>query len=864
VEELRTACRDRRRQTRSSGAVALEELHARVRALPLETSVKVARAFSLFFVLINTAEQVHRVRRRNSYKRSGALPQPASPRWALEELARRGAGPERVRSLLRELSVRPVLTAHPTEARRRTLLMQEARIAEALLRRDAAPDSELTRLEEALEAEIEILWLTDEVRRYRPSVMDEIGTVTWYLESRLVEARARVTHSVSRAYERVFGEELGFCPSFTFGSWVGGDRDGNPLVTPELTRTAARRAACALLLHYRRRIDDLIERLPLSDNVAEAPLALSESLERDRAALPEVPRSLGTRFAHEPVRLKLLFVRARLDAFRAELEARESRDGAESVARARSRSRAAYGDARELAADLELVRDALVLAGAEHAAQSLLEPVIEEIGALGFSGYRLDVREDGEVHTRALAGIANQLAEPELDAERLRRELLGKRPLVSNHVVLDEATRRTVDVFFTLREIQDELGEAAASTYIVSMTRGADDLLRVLLLAREAGLVDLSSDPARSRLDVVPLFETQADLEHAPRILQELIDDPAYERQLRARRMRQEIMLGYSDSAKDAGVVAAAWSLQRTQQALARVAEGAGIKLTLFHGRGGTVGRGGGSPVFRALGALPPGSLSGGIKITEQGEIISQKFGIDSIAERSLEVMLTGTLMAMASPAREPEPAHLELMDELAALSAREFRRLVHDHDALFENFLRVTPVRELEHVHFGSRPAYRDGRGGTLDGIRAIPWNFGWMQVRLLIPAWLGAGKALSTIAARPGGLARLREMAKTWAFFADLLDKIAMVCAKTDLDVARLYFARLGGSLELFSELSAEYELTKQSLLAIQQTRELLEGHRFLRAALALRNPYVDALLALGLGTTLNGIAYGMRNTG
>jgi phosphoenolpyruvate carboxylase len=442
-----------------------------------------------------------------------------------------------------------------------------------------------------------------------------------------------------------------------------------------------------------------------------------------------------------------------------------------------------------------------------------------------------------------------------------------------------------------MREVQDEFGERAAQTYIVSMTKTSTDLLRVLILAREAGLVDLAREEPFSRLDVVPLFETQADLFNGPSIMKSLFADPVYQRQLKARNMHQEVMLGYSDSAKDVGVVAAAWELYRAQEALAEVSRDAGVTLTLFHGRGGTVGRGGGSPVYRAFTALPPGTVSGRVKITEQGEIISQKFGILSIAERSLEVMLTGTLMAKFSDFRtELEPGaegrYREVMARLSESSQAAFRKVVHDDTALFQMFLTATPVRELGHVHFGSRPAYRERGAGTIKGLRAIPWNFGWTQMRLMASAWLGAGTALDQIIAEPGGLELLKQMAKNWPFFSDLLDKIEMVCAKADIDVARLYARELGADPVVMGGLEAEFKRTVQSLHVIRE-RDMLLDHRFLQGALTLRNPYVDALnllqvsllkkkrklaeddpqlklLDAALGTTLNGIAQGMRNTG
>ncbi len=375
------------------------------------------------------------------------------------------------------------------------------------------------------------------------------------------------------------------------------------------------------------------------------------------------------------------------------------------------------------------------------------------------------MREDADAHTRALAAIAGTGGLPTFDSATLRRELLGRRPLISSHAPLEDNAKKVLSVFHTVRQVQEEFGTAAANTYIVSMAKGADDLLRILLLGREAGLVDLAANPPVSAIDAVPLFETREDLANGPAVMRSLFADEVYARQLKARGMQQEVMLGYSDSAKDVGVLAASWELYRAQEMLAEVARDAGVTLTLFHGRGGTVGRGGGSPVYRALTALPPHTVTGRIKITEQGEIISQKFGITSIAERSLEVMLSGTLMAAFSDWQkgvdDKKPARFkETMDRLAAVSQKAFRRIVHEDPRLFDLFLKATPVRELTHVHFGSRPAYRERGVGTIQGIRAIPWNFGWTQMRLLLSAWLGVGRAFDDIMGEAGGL----ELCARW----------------------------------------------------------------------------------------------------
>jgi len=451
-----------------------------------------------------------------------------------------------------------------------------------------------------------------------------------------------------------------------------------------------------------------------------------------------------------------------------------------------------------------------------------------------------------------------------------------------------------------MRTIQDEMGERAASTYIVSMTTEPADLLRVLELARQENLVHLGGQPPASRLqppdfsrlDVVPLFETLDDLERAPAVMRALFADPLYRRQLAARGGLQEVMVGYSDSGKDAGILASSWALYCAQESLAQVCREAGIALRLFHGRGGSVGRGGGSPVARALAALPPGTVNGRIKITEQGEIVSQQFGLIPVAERTLEVTLTGALLQEFTRDQGSDSDMREyraVMSDLAERSLAIYRELVQEHEALFAMFRQVTPIDELADARFGSRPAYRPGAGEGIGGIRAIPWTFGWTQIRLMLTGWLGAGAALAHHVATPQGLDILCRMATRWPFFDDLLGKIEMVCAKTDVEIARTYVRALGGDMQLLARLEGEFESTVDAVLRIRDSANLLRGNPVLQSAIALRNPYVDPLsliqialmrrkqelgahadpntlgpLNAVLATTVSGIAQGLRNTG
>ncbi len=887
VERLRVASRARRRG--EPNAPSLDDLLREVNELTVEECAVAGRAFTLFFLLINTAEQTHRVRRRKSYLGRGVVaPQPASARWTMQQLRKMGSSAENVEQAMMRLDVRPVLTAHPTESTRSTLLGLQARVADKLLARETAPLDEVRLIEQELEGEVELLWLTAEVRQDRPSVLDEVSTALWYLETRLLQAGSHVHATLALAFEEEFArsaDAFRLAVPLRWGSWVGGDRDGNPYVTPEITLATARRASYVILGRYLEALDELVRRLSLSAAIAPPTDALTQSIEKDRVVLPEVWRKNRLRNADEPLRLKLSFMSARIAATRSVVASRDAGKASEEPA--------AYLLVDAFEADLMLVRNYLSGAGAVQACRAVLDPLLASVRAHGFHGFMIDVRDHADVHAAAVEDLMAAAGLPEADGDRMRSILLGGPPLRRVELPVSNETRRVLDTFRAIHTVQLEAGEPAACTYIVSMTRSPEDLLRVLLLAREAGLVDLAALKPRSCIDVVPLFETLDDLEHAPFVMGALLDDPVYVRQLDARGRRQEVMIGYSDSSKDAGIFASSWALYRAQESLSDLFRNAGVELRLFHGRGGSVGRGGGSPVYRALAALPPGTTNGRIKITEQGEIISQQFGLLPVAERSLEVTASGVLLQEFSDWRKGvDPGEVEefrqVMDRLSERSRTVYQQLVHQNGALFELFRVATPVDELANARFGSRPAYRPGAKEGIDGIRAIPWGFGWTQIRLMLTGWLGVGESLGEEAAGPDGLARLQRMAKSWPFFDDLLGKIDMVCAKTDTEIARAYVSHLGGDQELFASLVAEFESAVAALLRIRGSSQLLEDNPVLQEAIALRNPYVDPLSLLqisllrrkrtgsgaeerskeqiddALATTLSGIAQGLRNTG
>jgi phosphoenolpyruvate carboxylase len=780
-----------------------------------------------------------------------------------------------------------VLTAHPTESTRSTLLGLQARVADGLLARESAPADEVRLIEQALEGEVELLWLTSEVRHDRPSVLDEVSSALWYLETRLLDAGAHMHSALATAFEEEFSRSADFfrlAVPLRFGTWVGGDRDGNPYVTPEITVATARRASHVILGRYGAALDDLTRRLSLSAAIAPPTSALLKALDHDRKLLPLIWEKNRKRNADEPLRLKLSFMSARIEATRRLVASRDA--GQE------KKEPAVYPDVQAFENDLLLVREYLLAAGAEQACRTTLDPLYAALRAHGFHGFMMDVRDHSAVHAAAVTELLSGSG-GDADADRLRSALVHSPAPTPKNAKLSDETRQVIDTFGAIRTIQDEAGEPAACTYIVSMTKSPDDLLRVLLLAREVELIDLARKKPVSRLDVVPLFETIDDLEQASVVMRALLDDPVYSRQLEARGRRQEVMIGYSDSGKDAGMIASSWALYRAQESLAELFREAGVELRLFHGRGGSVGRGGGSPVYRALAALPPGTTTGRIKITEQGEIISQQFGLRPVAERTLEVTAAGVLLHEFSDWRRKVSSKevidfSDVMDRLSARSREVYHKLVYDDDALFELFRLATPIDELANARFGSRPAYRPGAKAGIEGIRAIPWGFGWTQIRLMLTGWLGIGTALGEAVSTRDGLRRLQRMADCWPFFDDLLGKAEMVCAKTDVEIARNYVENLGGDVRLLDKLVSEYETAVEALLLVRGHRQLLDDAPVLQSAIALRNPYVDPLSLLqisllkrkreaarhkresreeiddALATTLSGIAQGLRNTG
>lgn len=853
VEAVRSLAREARR----GDAGDLAEVERVLAALPVEHALDVARAFAHFLTLANIAEQHHRVRRRRDYQRApDSPPQRASFRETLERIGQAGIAPERAWDTVTSLGVELVLTAHPTEVVRRTLRQQHRRVADLLAagdRPDLTP-AERERVVDGLRREIATGWRTDEVRHARPTPLDEVRWGLVAFEQTLWDAVPHTLRAFDRALRHMTGRALpAHVAPIRFGSWMGGDRDGNPRVTADVTRQACIIARWMAADLYLREIEALRAELSLRDANAELRERTDNAAEPYRALLRDMADRL----------------RATRDAMDRALEGADPGGG----------SVAPYDDATDLAEPLDLCARSLEETGVGIVAEGRLLDLRRRVAAFGLTLVRLDLRQEAPRHTEAMAAMVRAMGGGSYETWDEERRLVFLRQHLGN------GGHDLAAVFQKRQEYSDEVGEVletfdaaaavprdALGAYVISMATTPSDVLVVDLLQAVAGV----SPPLR----VVPLFETVNDLRGAGSAVARLLSVAEYRQRLVG---AQEIMLGYSDSAKDGGRLSASWELYRAQEAIVTAAREAHVPLTLFHGRGGTVGRGGG-PTHLALQSQPPGSIDGTLRVTEQGEMIDAKFGLPGIAERTLELYLTATLEATLLPQPAPQPAWRTRMETLADVSRRAYRETVYERPDFLAYFRAATPERELAHLNVGSRPARRAGGGGVA-ALRAIPWVFAWTQTRLMLPAWLGVDAALRR-AADDGGLDELRAMYRSWPFFRSTLDLIEMVLAKASPAIAARYDAHLvpaaqqGVGAELRDRLGEATAL----ILDVTGHRELLEDHLVLRRSIDVRNPYVDPInlvqieilrrlrahenedvtLRDALSVTVNGIAAGMRNSG
>ena len=867
VEDVRA----RSKAARGGDAAAGLALEARLAALPPKRAHEVAKAFAHFLDLANVAEQHHRIRRRRAWLAAGAAPQRASPEESFGRLLAAGVAPDTLWATVDALSIELVLTAHPTQSQRRTLGKKYAEVARLLDERDRV--TMVTHEREAWDAALARLvraaWETPDVRRARPTPEDEARTGLVAIEQVLWDAVPALLRRVDAARRALGGPALpDDAAPVRFGSWMGGDRDGNPNVTPETTRRVTLLGRWMAADLYHREVD-----------------ALRDDLSIGRAS-EELCAAVGPQCAWEPYRALLKPLRDRLAATRAWAAAALDAplppppDAILSLA--------------ELRAPLLLCRRSLHATGDDALADGRLRDLLWRVAAFGLTLVRLDLRQESSRHTEALDHVTRAVglgAYAEWDEPArvafLAGELDGTRPLVPPDLWDDPTVpERVRDVLGTFA-VAARTPDGSLGAYVISMAHAPSDVLAVALLQREArARFHPHGAPDGPPMRVVPLFETLADLERAGEVVAALLAIPWFRARVAAAGGRHEVMIGYSDSAKDAGQLAATWALYRAQEAVVAASRAAGLRVTLFHGRGGTVGRGGG-PTHAAIRAQPPGSVDGALRVTEQGEAIQARFGLPGIAVRTLEVYTTAVLEATLLPPAPPRPEWRATMDRLAATARDAYRAVVYEDPAFVPYFRASTPVDELARLNIGSRPARRGSPSGGVETLRAIPWQFAWTQVRLLLPAWLGTVEALDAEIAA-GGAAGLRGMDAEWPFFATTLDLLEMVLAKALPDVQARYEALLVPPPipPLGADLRRRFVATRTTLLALRGRTTLLEDAPVLRRSIAVRNPYVDPLNVLqavllkrarehvdgpdartldeALLTTLTGVAAGMRNTG
>jgi len=843
-----------------SSSAEMQEARGIVEVLSVEEAYRVTKAFAIYFELANLAETNHRKRRRRAGKLNpGHPPLPGSFRGTLLRMRDSGMSADEALAALRQLKVEPVFTAHPTEVARRTVLMKRRRIARQLelLDRLPLPASEAQAMEDAITAQITALWQTDEVRVQKPQVTDEIRMGLDHYQMSIFESLPRLYMEIRESFRDVYG--LDMCADqvpqvLYFGSWIGGDRDGNPFVTVDSTREALERARNTILGHYISEIEQAIEQLSSSCRQVAVSQAFQAKLDEYAARLGDEPARIGRLSSTELYRRFLSLVIVRL---------RNTREGADS----------AYSSAAELEADLGLVYRSLSENHGENLARLFLDPLLRKIRTFGFHLATLDVRQHAAVHREAASSLVLQASANDSNTQLP--------PPAS------ENAKAVIETFQAIAEWKSDYPALSIRHYVISGVESEQDIFDVTRLAEHSG-VRLSGAGDDPGLMPVPLFESIRSLRAAAGVMEKVWSNPNYRRLLDSWSGWQEVMLGYSDSNKDGGMLTSIWELYKAHRALHQVAQQQGVKLRLFHGRGGTVGRGGG-PTHTAILAQPVGDFSGQIRITEQGEVLNWKYSDPVLAEWNLEIMIAACLEALTrpeAPAADADQRWESIMEEMSAEAFRFYRQNIAENPDILGYFEQATPVNELEHAQIGSRPARRS-QSRRLEDLRAIPWVFGWMQSRHALPAWFGVGYALERFASR--GMAQerqLREMLAGFPLFTDLIRNVELAMAKADLAIAQVYASLVPDEAlreRVWALVAEEFERTRRMVLNVKQQEKLLQNNAVLSRSIRLRNPYVDPMsliqvdllrrrqlgdtsedLNYALGATINGIASGLHNTG
>jgi phosphoenolpyruvate carboxylase len=880
IEEIRQlAVASRRLEDTASR----QRLSALLDSLSPAQAVGVVRAFTYFSLLANIAEDRHHIRRQRDNRRDGAPPLPSTLRGLFAEAREHGVRREEATAHLHGIRVHPVLTAHPTEVQRKSTLDAQLAIAEWLGRLDA-PDAlpeETERATVELRRLIETLWQTRMLRTVKLGVRDEIENALAYFGYTFIDAVPSLAADVEDGLATLPGE--GARPELpallTVGSWVGGDRDGNPFVTAEMLEAAFRAQGERIFDHYLGQVHALGAQLPLSGMRSRTTSALDALAERSPDHSPHRQ--------DEPYRRALTGVYARLAATAARLGLKHQHRSAVGGAEP-------YGTPQELAAELDVIDASLRGGGSALLADGRLRALRKAVAAFGFHLATVDLRQNSEVHEAVIeelfreAGVAPRYGELAEEERRrlLLQELRSPRPLRSSFVDYSEETRGELAIFEAAAALHRRLGPDAIRQYVISKTESVSDLLEVAVLLKEVGLVRPGASPT-SQLQIVPLFETIADLRDAPHTMREWFAIPEARSLVASLGDQQEVMLGYSDSNKDGGYTTSNWELYKAEVALVDVFREAGVRLRFFHGRGGTVGRGGG-PSYDAILAQPPGSVQGELRLTEQGEVIASKYANRELGRRNLEALFAATVRATLD--RAPPGAHADFhaaMEELSRDAMAAYRDLVYGTEGFVEYFRATTPVVEISELNIGSRPASRK-KSQRIEDLRAIPWVFSWAQCRVMLPGWYGFGAAVATFVARrgPEGSELLARMWREWPFFRAMLSNLDMLLAKADLSVASRYKDLLDDRAladAIFARIRGEFDATVKALFGITGTEAFLESNPALARSIRNRFPYLDPLNHLqlellkrhrsgdgddrvkrGIHLSINGLAAGLRNSG
>ena len=830
-----------------------------------QQTISLVRAFSNFFNLANVAEQVNRSKvLAAEHKSGGSWLSRAVDNILLAQKNNKEFDKKDLQLWLDNFSVRPVFTAHPTEAARRSVLSKMTTIAQLL----ETPESKVQT--QRLAESIDLLWQTDELRLGRPEPLDEAINSIYYLDELLVESVPEVLAEFASEVKRL-GVDLSLTARpLSFGTWIGGDRDGNPHITADVTKATIRLQNAHFTRTAFKHLDELRQALSVSTKLAGVSAELEKSVAKDLQLLPEIEDRYRRINVEEPYRLKATAIRHKL----AITQARHT-NGTPHIA---GRS---YLDTAELLADFEIMRSSLLAHNGELIANGLLERITRAISAFGITHATMDIREHSDAHHHLISKLFGSSS-----SEVINKELLSEK--IPDTQGVDEPSSKCLNTFTAIAELIAEYGSEVIESYIISMTKSANDVLAAVLIGKLVGLVSLTDKKPYAKIGFVPLLETVAELRTADKILDELLSNPSYRKIVKLRGDTQEVMLGYSDSNKDAGITTSQWEIHKAQRKLRDVAIKHGVRLRLFHGRGGSVGRGGG-PTYDALIALPWGSIDGHIKMTEQGEVISDKFGLPALAKENLELTLAAALEATVLNRKPRQPiddlnSWNSCMDLISDNAFSAYRNLV-DQPDLPAYFYASTPVEQLGNLFLGSRPSKRPDASTGLESLRAIPWVFGWTQSRQIVPGWYGVGSGLK--AAREAGKTDLlKTLLKDWHFFRTFISNVEMTLAKTDLEIAQRYVTTLvDPSLhKIFDQIKDEFELTVKELLLLTNKSEVLGNQPILARTLQVRDTYlaplqllqisllkrvrtqkdIDPLLSRALLLTINGVAAGLRNTG